>query len=1166
MNRNHLLVLFLSFITVCTGVRAQTTVYARTTGNWSSTNTWSTVGPSGATCGCIPGVLDSVVVNGRTVTVDMNADARSVYVLGASTLTFNNSMGLDINAGHLQVDAGGSVTHGGTGSAAHIDFETGNNVLTIASGATCNTEDVEVAANATLVMKGAGDFTLTDDFAYMGTGSLVTNNLTGNFNLTGAGVSSLWFQTSGGSSKFINNGTVNVDRWIFVQAANDTVINNGTINLTNASFGISMNTSANGTYIRNNGTMNCQGNIVATNLTVRFDNAGTLDLEGSLTSWSNTAPSEFHNLTGATFNMAGTGQFYGNFYGDYSGNTVTFDNTLALQNELIDPVDNYWHLNYTGFQKQMKSTVNCKGNFTVSTNAFITSSRNINMYNGGSLTIASGGSLTRTSGAGEIIFNNGNTYSLVVNDASTGIEWDKIVSLDSLTLNISGNGRISLTSSSSGGNILAVRGEHATINNNLTGTFNCNGIVYGAAAHDNVVNQNQTVALAQDVVYLGRDNTFNNAGTITMGDDLLYQQASNTFSNTGTCTVTDIVNFLTDSNTLVNSGTMNVNGVGFADGLHFEATRCAVFNSGTMSVANQLVTMNNADDDNYFVNQSGGVFNLAGDFQLNDADFSFRNSGTVNMSARFDDFAGTDSIVNLSGGIWNYAGIQNTAANTEVEIYADNNANHFNYTRSDASKQQIIVPQDAYWHLGMSGSGTKEAMGTLDINGDVNISGTANFDVNTNNCNITIAGNWNRTSGTFDEGTERVMFDGTSAQSITASGGETYYDLVNFNTNGDISLNHDVHVDNNLTLTLGSNGKFILNASDLTIDQNATITGGGSNEFMVTNGTGYLRQEDIGSGGRTGSILFPVGTSTTNYTPCTIQNLGTSDRFDVKVRPQVLFSGTSGPAQLTDVVDVTWDIEEAVVGGSNATLALQWNLSDELAGFDRSNCYIMHYGTSWVFQQPLGPSTGANPYTRTVTGIANFSPFAIEDISNPLPVTLAEFNARYENGTVLTWWKTLTEVNNDYFTVQRSVDAINFEDIGVVKGAGNSNVIRHYQFEDKAPYQGRSYYRLKQTDFNGKHAYSYIVPVELNGIEILNIFPNPSDDKIQLLIGSSRLDDLVIQICTVEGKIVKKLKHRVHDGVSQVAVWVQELQSGYYIVSATTGDGRHIAQKHFIKN
>ena len=104
------------------------------------------------------------------------------------------------------------------------------------------------------------------------------------------------------------------------------------------------------------------------------------------------------------------------------------------------------------------------------------------------------------------------------------------------------------------------------------------------------------------------------------------------------------------------------------------------------------------------------------------------------------------------------------------------------------------------------------------------------------------------------------------------------------------------------------------------------------------------------------------------------------------------------------------------------------------------------------------------------------------------------------NNQVNLAWTTASETNNDYFTIQKSKDAQIFEDVFVVDGAGNSSTIINYFDIDKSPYTGISYYRLKQTDFDGHVSYSNIVPIEYN--------PNGESSIFKCIILCKNLENL----------------------------------------------------------
>lgn len=105
--------------------------------------------------------------------------------------------------------------------------------------------------------------------------------------------------------------------------------------------------------------------------------------------------------------------------------------------------------------------------------------------------------------------------------------------------------------------------------------------------------------------------------------------------------------------------------------------------------------------------------------------------------------------------------------------------------------------------------------------------------------------------------------------------------------------------------------------------------------------------------------------------------------------------------------------------------------------------------------------------------------------NTPLPVDLIFFKATSKQGEVCLDWATSTEINNDYFTVERSKNGLDYELVDYVDGNGNSNEIIYYSLMDNEPYSGISYYRLTQTDFDGKFEVFPIQFVENNARDFI---------------------------------------------------------------------------------
>jgi len=154
----------------------------------------------------------------------------------------------------------------------------------------------------------------------------------------------------------------------------------------------------------------------------------------------------------------------------------------------------------------------------------------------------------------------------------------------------------------------------------------------------------------------------------------------------------------------------------------------------------------------------------------------------------------------------------------------------------------------------------------------------------------------------------------------------------------------------------------------------------------------------------------------------------------------------------------------------------------------------------------------------------------------PLPISLLSFNAVCENSVVDITWTTATEVNNDYFTIQRSADASTWEFVKNVPGNGNSNTVLYYATTDDNPYSGTSYYRLKQTDFDGSsETFSPVAVIcrESNEGQGISYYPNPFTAEVVVNLQHLDFDRAVLRIYDLLGKIVYERDLRSSDLVDQ---------------------------------
>lgn len=186
-------------------------------------------------------------------------------------------------------------------------------------------------------------------------------------------------------------------------------------------------------------------------------------------------------------------------------------------------------------------------------------------------------------------------------------------------------------------------------------------------------------------------------------------------------------------------------------------------------------------------------------------------------------------------------------------------------------------------------------------------------------------------------------------------------------------------------------------------------------------------------------------------------------------------------------------------------------------------------------------------------------------VVNPLPIELTAFTAECgSNGVELTW-TTATEINNAFFTVYRSADAISWETLTVMTGAGNSNAELNYTYTDSRALGEVSYYRLQQTDYDG--ATEYFDPISTNcGAKgqnhDLSVYPNPADEQFTVSITASKADaQTTVELLDITGKRVNVRTWSVQAGQNYLTVERNGLVSGTYFVHISSATGEFPMQK-----
>ena len=254
---------------------------------------------------------------------------------------------------------------------------------------------------------------------------------------------------------------------------------------------------------------------------------------------------------------------------------------------------------------------------------------------------------------------------------------------------------------------------------------------------------------------------------------------------------------------------------------------------------------------------------------------------------------------------------------------------------------------------------------------NINIQAGAILTLDSTSSQLSVFGNITNT-GTFVNTNGHIIFTGSTKQTIPVGN----YAKVSINNSADVAIGGDVIINDSLIL---NSGKVNLANYNLTLGSNSYTNSGKDLSYIVTSGLGKLTINNVGSTGKTGSIIVPIGNS--SFNPVTLTNTGTTDDFTFNVLDTITSSFTgntpSGVAITSYAVNRAWVINEATSGGSNATVKLQWAAKDEMPNFVRNNSYVEYYNSGKWNTATGNAALGNNPYTQTVSSITNFTAFAV---------------------------------------------------------------------------------------------------------------------------------------------------------------------------------------------
>ncbi|HXU27752.1 MAG TPA: T9SS type A sorting domain-containing protein [Bacteroidia bacterium] len=183
-----------------------------------------------------------------------------------------------------------------------------------------------------------------------------------------------------------------------------------------------------------------------------------------------------------------------------------------------------------------------------------------------------------------------------------------------------------------------------------------------------------------------------------------------------------------------------------------------------------------------------------------------------------------------------------------------------------------------------------------------------------------------------------------------------------------------------------------------------------------------------------------------------------------------------------------------------------------------------------------------------------------------LPVELKSFKGKSAGAKKTFNWVTATEANNSYFTLEKSVDGELFESVSKITGNGNSAKEMNYTYTYEESNNDYTYYRLKQTDFNGRSR--ILNAIYLNDIDVvggLKLYPNPASSILNVVFEAAEELEFTICVTDMLGRVQQTSKYLALKGANEVPLVIEDLAKGSYHVTITNNNGSRPKTLKFFK-
>jgi hypothetical protein len=780
--------------------------------------------------------------------------------------------------------------------------------------------------------------------------------------------------------------------------------------------------------------------------------------------------------------------------------------------------------------------------------------------------------------------NSGATATMAGNLAFSGGTITVAGTLSSGTNSLSGTGAITVTGILKTANS---NGLSTTLGNSGTKTYTAGTIDYSSASSQTVsaLNYGALTNNGNGARTLASSGTIGIAGTFTTGNGSYTTTGSTVdFNGSGAQTVPAI-----SYNNLTISGTRTSNNITLASsgtiGIAGTYNPSAVFTSGSISYTGSTLDYNGTGAqsiataypyDNLVISNSGSGLTITStptvatsavvSGSLIFATAGAASSWTLGGTGSFTLSSGATLTMASSGGITPTG--NTTGGNIRVSgTKTFSSGANYIYARNTTGAQATGsgLPATITGTLTFALGGSADSPITLTQNTTAKDVVLTSGSVSLNAKDLVVTGTLTRSSGSFDASTSTIEFNGSSAQSIPASSFTGNVQNLKINNSAGVTINSDITLTNNLDL---SAGVLSIGSSNLTVTAGKILNG--SSTSYVSTGAGAFIVKSISNSGQ----AIPVGSS--SYNPLTIAS-GSGNTLDWTVRVVDGAPSANAGFNANGAVSRTWNITPSTipVPGEGATITFQYDGGSNVgSNFDNSISKGMQAwhlsGSQWVRAGTSGFPAQVSGSVRTFTasGLQHFSPYGVANIDAPLPVSMLSFTGKRANNINELKWITASESNNRGFGIERSADGVSFTQVAFVNSratAGNSTVDIQYTFNDPSTgaggqTAGKWYYRLKQTDLDGRYKYSQVVLIKADKSGLLTIdgiFPNPVKGAAQVRVqAGTQGGTVVLQLSDMTGRIVKTQNVRAEAGSSTtVTMNLEGLAAGQYHMKAVQADG-----------